>query len=790
MITYVFPGQGTQKKGMGEGLFDEFRELTKQADEVLGYSIQELCLNDAGGNLHQTQFTQPALYTVNAMSYLKKIIDTGQSPDFVAGHSLGEYNALFAAGAFDFKTGLELVKKRGELMNRATGGGMAAVVGLTEEQIREVLRTNGLSGIDIANLNAPTQIVISGTKADIDQAQPVFESIKGVEMFVPLRTSGAFHSRYMQEAMREFENFIENFQFLDMKIPVISNVKARPYNASALSENLVRQITHPVKWTESIRYLMGKGHMAFEEIGVGKVLTGLIARIQAEAEPLIVTEEEVLSKPMERRADTKVRTAMNTESESPKSSVAVIGRDALVPVEKESLMAAALGDATFKQDYNLTYAYIAGAMYRGIASKEMVIRMGRAGMLGFFGTGGLGFSVIEAAITEIQKELDKGQAYGFNFLHMPSDPQKEEQLADLFVARQVKVIEASAFLSITPALVKYRAKGLMQDENGFLSSTNKIIAKVSRPEVAEAFLSPAPEKIVAKLLAEQSITEQEAQWLMEVPMADDLTVEADSGGHTDGGVAYALMPAIRKLRDEMMVKYRYPKRIRVGAAGGIGTPEAAAAAFIMGADYIVTGSINQCTLEAATSDAVKDMLQQINVQDTEYAPAGDMFEMGAKIQVLRRGVFFPARANKLYDLYRMHASLEEIDEKTKTQIQDKYFKKGFDQVLTEIKTYYTPEEWEHALNNPKQKMAMLFKWYFTYSSRLALQGSEESKVDYQIHCGPALGALNQELKGTMLESWRNRHVDEIALILLSGAAQCLKDRLNAILGADELRTDM
>src|SRR5262249_24592935 len=157
----------------------------------------------------------------------------------------------------------------------------------------------------------------------------------------------------------------------------------------------------------------------------------------------------------------------------------------------------------------------------------------------------------------------------------------------------------------------------------------------------------------------------------------DICVEADSGGHTDGGVAYALMPAMIRLRDEMMAKYHYDKPIRVGAAGGIGTPESAAAAFIMGADFILTGSINQCSVEAGTSDAVKDILQGLNVQDKSYAPAGDMFELGAKVQVVRKGLFFPARANKLYDLYQRFNSIDEIDEKTQQQIQEKYFQRSF-----------------------------------------------------------------------------------------------------------------
>ena len=291
MITYVFPGQGSQKKGMGGTLFDEFQELTTQADQILGYSIKELCLEDLNLNLSQTQYTQPALYIVNALSYLKRIAETGNKPDFVAGHSLGEYNALFAAGAFDFATGCKLIKKRGEIMSRATGGGMAAVIGLTEAQIADVLQQNHLQSIEIANLNSPYQIVISGPKTDIDNAKPIFERIADVKLFTPLKTSGAFHSRYMEPAQKEFELFINDFQFSQLTIPVISNLQARPYQLSDIKQNLIEQITHPVKWTESIRYLMGLGEMGFEEIGTGKVLTGLIQRIKKDAEPLVIQTE-------------------------------------------------------------------------------------------------------------------------------------------------------------------------------------------------------------------------------------------------------------------------------------------------------------------------------------------------------------------------------------------------------------------------------------------------------------------------------------------------------------------
>ncbi|MBI4652470.1 PfaD family polyunsaturated fatty acid/polyketide biosynthesis protein [Candidatus Desantisbacteria bacterium] len=448
------------------------------------------------------------------------------------------------------------------------------------------------------------------------------------------------------------------------------------------------------------------------------------------------------------------------------------------------ITASSLGDKEFKRDYKLKYAYATGSMYKGISSKEMVVKMGKVRMLGFFGTGGLEIPQIEESIQYIQNELGDEHAYGMNLLFNPIDSKKEEKAVDLFLKYHVRTIEASAYMAITPPLVRYRASGLERNGNGSISIANRVIAKVSRPEVAEAFLSPASERIVEKLMQENKITKEQARMLRDIPMADDICVEADSGGHTDGGVAYALMPAIIKLRNEMMEKYQYSKKVRVGAAGGIGTPEAAAAAFILGADFILTGSINQCTVEAGTSDEVKNMLQEINIQDTEYAPAGDMFEIGAKVQVLKKGVFFPARANKLYDLYRQYNSLDEIDEKSKKMIQEKYFKRTFDEIYKEVKLYYPPEEIEKAERNPKQKMAFIFRWYFGYSTHLALSGSPGHEVDYQIQCGPALGAFNQWVKGTPMEHWKNRYVDEIGVMLMEKTANLLNERFQTLTQID------
>ncbi len=274
---YVFPGQGSQAIGMGKELFDQYSFLVKQADQILGYSIKQLCLEDPNKKLNSTDYTQPALYIVNALSYLKKVQQSGK-PDFVAGHSLGEYNALFAAEVFDFATGLKLVQKRGAIMAKAEGGGMGAVIGMEPEKIKEVLKNAGLESIDIANFNAPGQTVISGPKADIGKLTGVFEKA-GARLFVPLAVSGAFHSRYMKPAKEEFEKFIEQFTFKSPKIPVIANYTAKKYEDNAIKENLAQQICNPVRWVETIMFLKQQPNPEFEEIGPGKVLTKLIAQI-------------------------------------------------------------------------------------------------------------------------------------------------------------------------------------------------------------------------------------------------------------------------------------------------------------------------------------------------------------------------------------------------------------------------------------------------------------------------------------------------------------------------------
>lgn len=279
MTTILFPGQGSQEPGMGEGLWDMFPGQVEEADDVLGYSIRELCQGE-DGRLDKTDFTQPALYVASCLAYLAWKEDSGVQASFAAGHSVGEYAALYAAGYVSFGDGLRMVKQRGALMGQQSGGGMAAVIGMDLDGVREVLDGNpSLSGVDLANINAPGQIVLSGKKDDIEAAQPVFEAA-GARRYVPLNVSGAFHSRYMQEPGEGFLEVVSTVEFMEPEFPVISNLEAKPYEKGREAELLVQQIYSPVKWVDSILYLRAQGEMDFLELGPGKVLTGLLRRIK------------------------------------------------------------------------------------------------------------------------------------------------------------------------------------------------------------------------------------------------------------------------------------------------------------------------------------------------------------------------------------------------------------------------------------------------------------------------------------------------------------------------------
>jgi trans-AT polyketide synthase, acyltransferase and oxidoreductase domains len=430
-----------------------------------------------------------------------------------------------------------------------------------------------------------------------------------------------------------------------------------------------------------------------------------------------------------------------------------------------------LGDPEFNKQYGSQYTYYAGSMAHGISSEELVIALGQAGYMGSYGAGGITPDRLEEAILKIQGEL-LNQPYAFNLIKPFSD-ELERRAVELYLKHGVTTIEASAYIDLSPHIVHYRVAGLSLNANGQIEIKNRIIAKSSRREVFTKFLEPAPDKYLQPLIEQGLITEEQAKLAQQVPMADDLTVEADSGGHTDNRPLVSLLPSIIALRNEIQDKFNYPTPIRVGAAGGIGTPEAALAAYVMGAAYVVTGSVNQACLESATSDHVRKLLAQAEMPDVIMAPAVDMFATGGELQVIKRGTFFPMRAKKLYDLYRTYKSLDEIPQTEVEKLEKQIFQTSLADVWQKTEQYWNdrePEQLTKAAKNPKKKMELAFCWYLGLASHWANAGEKGREMDYQIWCGPAMGAFNDWVRGSYLEDPANRSVVDIARHIMTGAA--------------------
>lgn len=461
--------------------------------------------------------------------------------------------------------------------------------------------------------------------------------------------------------------------------------------------------------------------------------------------------------------DEEVRGAKTNEREFSRDQIS--GMILPCPPEK-------LGDQSFCRDHNLRYAYVGGSMAKGISSVAMVQAFSRQGMLGFFGSAGLSFEAVEAAIDQLQQNCS-GQPFGLNLIHSPSEPELEKALVELYIRRGVTLIEASAFLALTLPVIRFRTHGLYHNAEGQVVAPNRIIAKVSREEVAARFFAPPPEKFLKQLVASGELTAEQAEMAREIPVAQDVTVEADSGGHTDNRPALALFPTIVAQKEEFQKKNNYTTVLRVGLGGGIATPAAAAAAFAMGAAYLVTGTVNQACRESGTCDEVRAMLAETRQADITMAPSGDMFEMGVKVQVLKRGTMFAIRAHKLYDLYRIYSSIEDLPVAEREKLEQTFFRAPLTTIWEQTKNYFSvrdPRQVEKAESDPKYKMALVFRWYLGQSPDWANRGESTRKIDYQIWCGPAMGAFNEWVKGSFLEKPEERDVATVAFNLLYGAA--------------------
>jgi PfaD family protein len=328
-------------------------------------------------------------------------------------------------------------------------------------------------------------------------------------------------------------------------------------------------------------------------------------------------------------------------------------------------------------------------------------------------------------------------------------------------------------MDLTPAVVRCAVAGIRTGPDGAIVRARQLFAKVSRPEVAEKFLAPAPPELLRTLVGRGQLTEQEAALAARVPVAEDVTVEADSGGHTDNRPLAVVLPAVRALRDDIARRHGYSRPVRVGAAGGLGDPAGVAAAFAAGAAYVLTGTVNQLAVEAGLSDAAKELLAQADLSDVVMAPAADMFEYGVRVQVLRRGTLFAARARQLHDAYLAYPSLAAIPAPVRERIEKDILRCTFADAWTDTRRFWAdrdPREVTRAEHDERHRMALVFRSYLGLSSRWAIDGEPTRQADYQIWCGPAIGAFNRWIAGSPLAAPHRRTVVQIALNLLDGAA--------------------
>ena len=297
-IAFVFPGQGAQSVGMGKDLYENFKSAKSVydlADKILGKNISSLCFDGPEDDLKQTSNTQPCIVTTSiaALEALKSQLNI--KPDYVAGHSLGEYCAMYSAGVMDLETTLKAIQKRADLMSQTKGGTMSAILNATEEVLKAGLVEGSKVGyVDIANYNSPVQIVITGDENAVKAAGDYILA-NGAKRVISLAVSGAFHSKFMEKAGEEFENFVNSLDLNNASIPVITNVDAAAtVEKEVFRTKMPRQIYSSVHWTQTIQKMVSDGVEIFVEIGPGKVLSGLNKKIAPEAKVFNVFDKESL----------------------------------------------------------------------------------------------------------------------------------------------------------------------------------------------------------------------------------------------------------------------------------------------------------------------------------------------------------------------------------------------------------------------------------------------------------------------------------------------------------------
>ncbi|MEU7693428.1 ACP S-malonyltransferase [Microbispora hainanensis] len=553
-VAWIFPGQGAQRQGMGAGLLDRYPDMVARADEIIGVSLRRLCAGDEERLQHDTRYVQPALFAVAALAH-RAALEEGPAPAYLAGHSLGELAALHAAGCFDFETGLRIVRRRGELMARARGGGMLAVVGMPIERLREVLAEEGATDVDLANHNSPDQVVLSGPEDSVRALAAVLRGA-GAGKCVLLNVSIAAHSRYMAFPAAAFADYLGTVDFAPPRVPVISNVTARPHRPETLPDLLARQVRSPVRWWDTMVYLAERGVRDVREIGPGQVLTKLWRKAEKHLIPSA------------------------SDSAGPAGGVS-IGR--APGGEPYRVRTERLGAATFRRDYGTRLACAALENASAAGSADEVTRTARRGVLAFLGVDGLPAGDVERAVQRLRRDLGPAAPYGvaLDGRRVAGGDEVDQGRVGLFLRYGVRFLHVTLghLTQAPPELVRFRFAGAYRDAAGLPVAPNRLVVRVAAPDLVERLMRPPAEPLLAELSARGALTPAEVEVARGLPVSEDVCLDCSSDGP---GLEVRLPEALRR-RDEAVAACGHHIRVGVVCA----TPEAVAAAFVLGADFVV-----------------------------------------------------------------------------------------------------------------------------------------------------------------------------------------------------------
>jgi len=560
MKAFLFPGQGSQRKGMGAELFSRYPEYIKIADEVLGYSIAQLCQEDPNNRLSQTAYTQPAIFVVSALNYLELVNQEG-APQIAAGHSIGEYAALFAAEVMDFTTGIHIVKKRAELMSTVRNGGLAAVIGLELDEVKARIIASGLLGIEIANFNSPTQIVIGASIETLQQFATFNQGQSG--RIVILRVSGAFHTSQMREVQSTFLEFLNTVTFASPKFPVISNYTARPHELGTLADNLASHVANPVRWIECIEYMAQSGVDNFTEIG-SSILTPMVNDIRIQ---LAQSKSAILPSPVEALAS-------------------------FVPVPE------------FCRNFGLSKPMIVSGSECGAMGIELVSSLARQGVLSFLDIAKLSLETIEAALVKLNAELIG--KYGVSLISGFEYNAQEEAVLALCQRYEVRYIELKGHAKPSVALLRYRLHAL--DSDG--KPLNRVFLHVTSTEGLGEFVRP---------LAELSTTAEVTELQVTFPVVDAVCVATQPWRSTSAPET-GLLTKVQECCAAVQARLPWGK-LWLGLSGqSITEINSVQAALGQGGDFVSVSSVFLMSQEAILQDSLKIALSEVSPNSFQPVP--------------------------------------------------------------------------------------------------------------------------------------------------------------------------